>query len=87
MPIYSAVLGSYGYDDLCFARECGEHVPPVLPRAAAAGPIKQMHHYADEEIMSPFSMSYATMAGIDLCQTLPEMSLTVISSAKDSRRL
>jgi hypothetical protein len=36
---------------------------------SAGGPLKRPHTYADEEIISPFSMSYATMAGIDLCQT------------------
>lgn len=79
MPIYSSVPGSYGYDDLCFGREYGVPVPPTMPPAATPGPIKRMHNYADEEIMSPFSMSYATMAGIDLCQTPPDSSLPVNS--------
>jgi hypothetical protein len=56
-------------------------VDPLQPPAAAAGPVKRMQAAYDEEILSPFSMSYATMAGIDLSpptpQPLPESSLPV----------
>lgn len=55
--------------------------PLQPPAAAAAGPVKRMQAAYDEEILSPFSMSYATMAGIDLSpptpQPLPESSLPV----------
>lgn len=77
--IYNSVSGSY--NDVSFPGEYGDPVPSILPVAApATGPIKRVHNYTDEEIMSPFSMSYATMAGIDLCptaQSLSESSLPV----------
>lgn len=39
------------------------------------GPVKRV--YADEEILSPFSMSYASMAGIDLGPNLHQSHLSV----------
>lgn len=77
--IYNSVSGSYS--DVSFPGEYADPVPSILPVAApVTGPAKRVHHYTDEEIMSPFSMSYATMAGIDLCPTpqpLSESSLPV----------
>ncbi|KAF7115233.1 hypothetical protein CNMCM5793_001660 [Aspergillus hiratsukae] len=65
-PAYSST-----YSDLSsFQGEYGTPVPSIMPVAmSAGGPLKRPHTYADEEIISPFSMSYATMAGIDLCPT------------------
>jgi hypothetical protein len=55
--------------------------PAVVAAAGPAGSVKRMQAAYDEEILSPFSMSYATMAGIDLSpptpQPLPESSLPV----------
>ena len=77
--IYNSVSGSYS--NMPFPGEYGELVPSILPVAAPPNaPVKRVHTYTDEEIMSPFSMSYATMAGIDLCPTsqpLSESSLPV----------
>ncbi|RJE25523.1 hypothetical protein PHISCL_02135 [Aspergillus sclerotialis] len=77
--IYNSVSGSYS--NMSFPGEYGEPVPSILPVAAPPnGPVKRAHNYTEEEIMSPFSMSYATMAGIDLCPTsqpLSESSLPV----------
>ncbi|KAH1985551.1 hypothetical protein KXV80_008186 [Aspergillus fumigatus] len=65
-PAYSST-----YNDLSsFQGEYGNPVPSIMPVAmSSGGPLKRPHTYADEEIISPFSMSYATMAGIDLCPT------------------
>ncbi|RHZ48558.1 bZIP transcription factor [Aspergillus thermomutatus] len=65
-PAYSST-----YSDLSsFQGEYGTPVPSIMPVAmSAGGPLKRPHTFADEEIISPFSMSYATMAGIDLCPT------------------
>ena len=66
--IYSSVPGTYG--DISFPGEYGGPVPSILPVAGPpGGPVKKVHNYTDEEIISPFSMSYATMAGIELCPT------------------
>lgn len=78
-PIYNSISGSYG--DVSFPGEYADPVPSILPVAApVTGPVKRVHHCMDEEIVSPFSMSYATMAGIDLCPTpqpISESSLPV----------
>lgn len=77
---HNPVIGSYGEVTIPREYEYGEATMPTVPGAAAG--VKRVHYYADdyEEIMSPFSMSYASMAGIDLCPTpqpLPESSLPV----------
>ncbi|KAJ5193685.1 hypothetical protein N7472_006151 [Penicillium cf. griseofulvum] len=62
-PIYHAAPSTYS--ELAYQTEYGEQVPslvPVLPSMQA----RKLAY--DEDLISPFSMSYATMAGIDLCQ-------------------
>ncbi|KAF3389308.1 hypothetical protein F1880_003557 [Penicillium rolfsii] len=72
MPVYHTVPSSYG--DISFA-EYGEQVPNVLPMVSASGVGRKPY---DEDMMSPFGMSYATMAGIDLVpQQHAEQSLPV----------
>ncbi|EAW10084.1 bZIP transcription factor [Aspergillus clavatus NRRL 1] len=65
-PVYSSIASTYS-DLSSFQGEYGTPVPSILPPTMASGPVKRPHTYADEEIINPFSMSYATMAGIDLC--------------------
>lgn len=62
-PVYHAAPSTY--NDIAYQTEYGEHMPslvPVLPSMQA----RKLAY--DEDLISPFSMSYATMAGIDLCQ-------------------
>ncbi|CEO61060.1 hypothetical protein PMG11_05437 [Penicillium brasilianum] len=74
MPIYHTVPSSY--NDISFA-DYGEPVPSVVPMAGAPGIGRKPY---DEDMMSPFSMSYASMAGIDLVpQQHAEPSLPVPS--------
>lgn len=85
-PAYSST-----YSDLSsFQGEYGTPVPSIMPVAmSAGGPLKRPHTYADEEIISPFSMSYATMAGIDLCPTShhpSESNISVRNLAADLHR-
>ena len=57
------------YNDT-YQNDYGSPMPSILPvTMAPTGPVKRPHPYADEDIVSPFSMSYASMAGIDLCPT------------------
>lgn len=77
MPVYQTIPGAYGnmsfpeYND-AVAVSTGV---PMVPTAAMGTPRKPY----DEDIMSPFSMSYASMAGIDLCPqpSHPESGLSV----------
>ncbi|KAI9038506.1 bZIP transcription factor [Aspergillus affinis] len=56
------------YHDMSIHGEYGTPVPSIIPVTMAnSGPTKRHPAYADEDIISPFSMSYASMAGIDLC--------------------
>lgn len=72
MPVYHTVPSSYS--DISFA-DYGEPVPSVVPMVSAPGIGRKAY---DEDMMSPFSMSYATMAGIDLVpQQHAEPSLPV----------
>jgi hypothetical protein len=42
-------------------------VPSLLPVTMhGSGPAKRYSSYGDDDIISPFNMSYASMAGIDL---------------------
>lgn len=62
-PIYHAAPSTYS--EIAYQPEYGEPAPslvPVLPSMQA----RKLAY--DEDLISPFSMSYATMAGIDLCQ-------------------
>ncbi|KGO75113.1 hypothetical protein PITC_069830 [Penicillium italicum] len=62
-PIYHPTPSTYS--EIAYQTEYGESVPslvPVLPSMQA----RKLAY--DEDLISPFSMSYATMAGIDLCQ-------------------
>ncbi|KAJ5683228.1 hypothetical protein N7462_006393 [Penicillium macrosclerotiorum] len=64
MPVYHTVPSSY--HEMSFA-EYGEpvhSVVPMMPNPAMGAARKPAY---DEDIISPFSMSYASMAGIDLC--------------------
>ncbi|KAL2863066.1 bZIP transcription factor [Aspergillus lucknowensis] len=56
------------YSDLAFHGEYNSPVPPLLPVSVhgAGAAMKKYPSYGDEDIISPFSMSYASMAGIDL---------------------
>jgi hypothetical protein len=72
MPVYHTVPSSYS--DISFA-EYGEPAPSVVPMVGAPGMGRKPY---DEDMMSPFGMSYATMAGIDLVpQQHAEQSLPV----------
>jgi hypothetical protein len=72
MPVYHAVPSSYSA--MSFA-DYGEPVPSVVPMVNAPGIGRKPY---DEDMMSPFSMSYASMAGIDLVpQQYAESSLPV----------
>ncbi|PYH97564.1 hypothetical protein BO71DRAFT_372875 [Aspergillus ellipticus CBS 707.79] len=76
-PAYHSI-GS-NYNDMPYHGEYGTQLPSILPLTiASSGPSKKHHSYTDDEIVSPFSMSYASMAGIDLCPTpqhLPEPNI------------
>ncbi|GMG14637.1 unnamed protein product [Aspergillus oryzae] len=62
------------YSDM-YNGEYGGSVPSILPvTMTTTGPVKRPHVYADEDIVSPFSMSYASMAGIDLCPSSQHLS-------------
>jgi hypothetical protein len=63
------------YSDISFHGEYGTSLPSILPvTMTTTGPVKRPHVYADEDIVSPFSMSYASMAGIDLCSSSQHLS-------------
>ncbi|KAK4933241.1 hypothetical protein LTR66_015928, partial [Elasticomyces elasticus] len=60
-PIYRNAPSTYS--DINYQTEYSEPVPSLVPL-----PSMQRKLAYDEDLISPFSMSYATMAGIDLCQ-------------------
>ena len=62
LPVYHNVSGTY---EMPFP-EYHEAVPSVVPMmpTTAMGTARKPY---DEDIISPFGMSYASMAGIDLC--------------------
>lgn len=78
LPLYHTVPSTYNEISFPYSDSISSVVPPALsmPRKPAY----------DEDIMSPFSMSYATMAGIDLCPQSQQQqpSLPVHFPADDS---
>ncbi|CAG7917159.1 unnamed protein product [Penicillium olsonii] len=60
-PLYHTAPNAYS--EISYQTEYGEQVPSLVPL-----PSMQRKLAYDEDLISPFSMSYATMAGIDLCQ-------------------
>jgi hypothetical protein len=51
---------------LAYQSEYGETFPSIMPVLPSMGAPRKLAY--DEDLISPFSMSYATMAGIDLVQ-------------------
>ncbi|KAE8349748.1 hypothetical protein BDV28DRAFT_140564 [Aspergillus coremiiformis] len=74
---YHSIPGTYS--EMSFQGGYGTPVSSILPvTMTSTGPVKRPHVYTDEDIVSPFSMSYASMAGIDLCPSshhLPEANI------------
>ncbi|CEL02498.1 Putative Transcription factor bzip [Aspergillus calidoustus] len=66
-PQYHSISGAYN-DLSSYHSEYNSPMPPLLPVSMhGAGPaMKKYSSYGDEDIISPFNMSYASMAGIDL---------------------
>lgn len=62
-PIYHAAPSTYS--EIAYQPEYGEPAPSLVPMLPSMQARKLAY---DEDLISPFSMSYATMAGIDLCQ-------------------
>ncbi|CAG8883481.1 unnamed protein product [Penicillium nalgiovense] len=62
-PIYHAAPSNYS--EIAYQTEYGEPVPSLVPVLPSMQSRKLAY---DEDLISPFSMSYATMAGIDLYQ-------------------
>lgn len=62
-PIYHTAPNTY--NEITYQTEYGEPVPSLVPVLPSMQPRKLAY---DEDLISPFSMSYASMAGIDLCQ-------------------
>lgn len=65
LPLYHNVSSTYS--EMSFATDCSERmttVIPIIPEPTTGIARKQSH---DEEIINPFSMSYAWMAEVDLC--------------------
>lgn len=66
--VYHSVPAPYG--DLSMHGQYLEPLPSTLPAMGPANPAaKRRSAFAEEDILSPFSVSYATMAGIDLPAT------------------
>ncbi|KAJ5745510.1 hypothetical protein N7520_010692 [Penicillium odoratum] len=80
IPVYQTIPS---YNHLSFP-EYSDAVP-MVPTAAMGAPRKPY----DEDIMSPFSMSYASMAGIELCpqpsHPEPGLSMPSLSYGYDRR--
>jgi hypothetical protein len=78
LPVYHNVPGTYG-EVMSFPGEYGESLPSVVPviPGPPLGTVRKSTY--DEDIISPFSMSYASMAGIDICPqpSQPEHALPV----------
>ncbi|CAI7595742.1 unnamed protein product [Penicillium pancosmium] len=70
LPLYHNVPATY--NEMSFAADYGEPVSsvvPMIPGTVMGVGRKQVY---EEEMISPFSMSYASMAGIDLCAQPPQ---------------
>lgn len=65
MPVYRTVSSSYSDISLT---DYSEAFPSVVPSVNTPG---IGHKPYDEDMMSPFCMSYATMGGVDVEQSLP----------------
>ncbi|KAL4783215.1 hypothetical protein BJX76DRAFT_330341 [Aspergillus varians] len=65
-PTYHSISGPYS--DMSYHSEYPSPVPSLLPISMhGPGPAaKKYSSYGDDDIISPFNMSYASMAGIDL---------------------
>ncbi|KAL4921100.1 hypothetical protein BDW62DRAFT_174946 [Aspergillus aurantiobrunneus] len=64
-PAYHSIAGPYS--DISYHGEYPSPMPSLLPISMhGAGPAKKYSSYGDDDIISPFNMSYASMAGIDL---------------------
>jgi hypothetical protein len=78
-PVYPTI--SQAYNDLSFPNQYLHALPanyPTLPPATSS--MKRESVYADEDIMNPFTVNYATMAGIDIpvpAQSYQESNLHV----------
>ncbi|EPS34061.1 hypothetical protein PDE_09023 [Penicillium oxalicum 114-2] len=76
MPVYHTVPGMHG--DVHYA-SYGEHAPNSLPMVSGLGMHRKPY---DEDMMSPFGMSYASMAGIDIVpqqHTEPHLPVPLLS--------
>lgn len=78
LPVYHTVPSAYG-EVMSYPGEYGESLPSMVPMIPGAHLGTPRKHAYDEDIISPFSMSYASMAGIDICQqpSQPEPGLPV----------
>ncbi|KAL3473767.1 hypothetical protein BJX99DRAFT_233005 [Aspergillus californicus] len=65
-PAYHSIAAPYS--DVSYHGEYSNTLPSLLPVAmhGAGAATKKYSSYGDEDIISPFNMSYASMAGIDL---------------------
>jgi len=66
LPVYHSVPSTYG-EVTSYPAEYGESLPSLVPMIPGHPPGTIRKPAYDEDIISPFSMSYASMAGIDLC--------------------
>ncbi|OQD72448.1 hypothetical protein PENDEC_c021G01480 [Penicillium decumbens] len=66
LPVYHSVPSTYG-EVMSYPAEYGESLPSLVPMISGHPPGTIRKPAYDEDIISPFSMSYASMAGIDLC--------------------
>ena len=76
LPVYHSVPSTYTEMPFPEYQEPVASVVPMMP-TPAMGPARKPTY--DEDILSPFSMSYASMAGIELCPqpSHPEPGLPV----------
>ncbi|KAJ9196826.1 hypothetical protein DTO166G4_664 [Paecilomyces variotii] len=75
--VYHSMPGPYG--DISMHGQYLEPLPSTLPAMApATPPAKRRPAFAEDDVLSPFSVSYATMAGIDLpASSSPSQEATV----------
>ncbi|KAJ6107965.1 hypothetical protein N7523_009288 [Penicillium sp. IBT 18751x] len=80
LPVYHTVPNTYG-DVMSYPGEYGDSLPSMVPMISGAPLGTSRKPTYDEDIISPFSMSYASMAGIDICQqqSQPEPGLPMPS--------
>jgi len=57
------------YGDLSMQSQYLPPLPSTLPTMMGSATMKRESLFGEEDIMSPFSMSYASMAGIDIPTT------------------